>query len=171
MIHLFRDNFLCCIWSKSCWSKALPLQQRKALISDYCIKSFSNELWADCYSTPGCSLHSCGSPQHHHGAQGLSNFAYDGEIVGAAVSRASALDWLNLHIQQVVSDRAVSERSYVLLSLIFKASLSCVWSTDSLKGEKYGIHLAPRSRKSEGWRKHVGVGMGAREDSTIKEVQ
>ncbi len=81
----------------------------------------------------------------------------------ARLQRADeASQWLNLHFQQVVSDLAVSERSHILLSLIYKASLSCECTSDSSGGEKCGIHLALRSGQLVGAEEVCGSGYGGR---------
>lgn len=94
---------------------------------------------------------------------GLSTFTHRGECQMKLHTNSP-----NLHFQQVVSDVAVSERSHVLLSLIYNVSLSCVWTSDSSEGEKCGIHLALRSNQLVGQEGICRSWCGG-EDSTIKK--
>lgn len=114
-------------------------------------------------SPPGCSPHSRGSPQHHRGLWGQSTFTHRGKH-----QMKLHTDLLNLHLQQVVSDVAVSERTHILLCLIYKVSLSRVWTCDSSEGEKCGI--LPALRSSQLMRMEEIRGSGYKgEDSTIKK--
>lgn len=105
-----------------------------------------------CHSTPGCPPHGCGAPQHHRGAPGPVHMC------------RGCSGQTKLPFQQVVSDAAVRKRSHVLLSLVYKASLSC-----AQEGRNVGFIWPSGAVGSLGWRKYVGVGTGAGEDRTIKK--
>lgn len=132
-----RSGSFCLDLSSCCGS--LPLWQRETFyprLLNETLPSSAADRHNIASQHQGRPPHGCGRPQHHRG--GPSTCA---EAAGQTKLRS----WRRL-FQSRLSAR---DPTSCWVSFI-KASLSCVWTSDSSGGEKCGIHLALRSTRLRG---------------------